>query len=619
MLALKMRQRCLVLRNSLTCCLTMTYRLLLSVFILLSFQTVAADITLSHYLGNEKSLTKVTLATSNQWHELNATDFSLPVGKHWLRVELGANSKSQNSAHLIVFGDHNIDDISAYKNKGGVGFEAISVDTTFDLQHHLMVSLPRYSTETVYLLISVHEESDYAIKRFTHQDFRHYLTSHYIEFGFFIGVLAAYAIAIACIFLSTKRRPLAYLTFYFGLQALGVAALSGVNLGKIVGLSPSISVTFIFVASSILILAFCAEVFSLKQQHRKLLVIYRLTGTAMVCYLAVCWFLSHAVQWYAIPTIGILTLTLVTMLAVHLWRSQNEMARFFATVVVLQYVFKIIHIYLFGLDKLSADFYAIDCIVTGMCIIGLLAYQSNLDNIEKERAQKEALDYATQKRQAQEELLAVQEEAQEQLENAVQERTFELNIALQELEDANQELEKKNTIDELTGLFNRRYYDQKIQAEFRRSRRNLTPLSIVVVDIDHFKNINDTHGHSIGDMCIQQLAVLIKSSLRRSGDIGCRYGGEEFCLILPETEQDGAMSLADDLRATVNEHPFHFPNIELSITISCGVSTYMQQENVEAIDVFNAADKALYQAKKAGRNQVSSVEISVPDAQPEEE
>ncbi|MFB0999700.1 MAG: diguanylate cyclase, partial [Colwellia sp.] len=81
------------------------------------------------------------------------------------------------------------------------------------------------------------------------------------------------------------------------------------------------------------------------------------------------------------------------------------------------------------------------------------------------------------------------------LESKVQERTLELNIALQELEDANKELQEKNTLDELTGLYNRRFYDQKIQAEFRRSRRNLTPLSLVVIDIDYFKKVNDNYGH----------------------------------------------------------------------------------------------------------------------------
>jgi len=103
-------------------------------------------------------------------------------------------------------------------------------------------------------------------------------------------------------------------------------------------------------------------------------------------------------------------------------------------------------------------------------------------------------------------LFEKQEESQDLLEERVQERTLELNIALQELGEANRELEKKNTLDELTGLFNRRFYDQKIIAEYRRSRRNLTPLSLVIIDIDHFKMVNDNYGHLAGDHCLVWLS-----------------------------------------------------------------------------------------------------------------
>ena len=93
----------------------------------------------------------------------------------------------------------------------------------------------------------------------------------------------------------------------------------------------------------------------------------------------------------------------------------------------------------------------------------------------------------------------------------MQERTLELNIALQELEETNKELEQKNTIDELTGLFNRRFYDQKIVAEYRRSKRNLTPLSIILIDIDHFKSVNDRFGHVFGDEVLLLIAQLLQS------------------------------------------------------------------------------------------------------------
>jgi diguanylate cyclase (GGDEF)-like protein len=192
----------------------------------------------------------------------------------------------------------------------------------------------------------------------------------------------------------------------------------------------------------------------------------------------------------------------------------------------------------------------------------------------------------------------------DELESKVQERTLELNIALQELEEVNKELEEKNTLDDLTGLYNRRFYDQKILAEYRRSRRNLTPLSLVIIDIDHFKKVNDTYGHLAGDECLIVVAACIKSCLRRSADISCRYGGEEFCLILPETDSQGALALAEELRESIASCQVSYNNTIISLTISCGVSTYLQQKDVQAEHLFAAADQALYQAKHNGRNQV---------------
>jgi diguanylate cyclase (GGDEF)-like protein len=195
-------------------------------------------------------------------------------------------------------------------------------------------------------------------------------------------------------------------------------------------------------------------------------------------------------------------------------------------------------------------------------------------------------------------------EEHDELESKVQERTLELNIALQELEEMNKELQKKNTLDDLTGLYNRRFYDQKIIAEYRRSRRNLTPLSLVVIDIDHFKKVNDKYGHLAGDECLVVVSTCIKKCLRRSADISCRYGGEEFCLILPETDSKGALALAEELRESIANCQINYNNTIIKLTISCGISTYLQQKNVQLEHLFLAADNALYQAKNNGRNQV---------------
>jgi len=229
-------------------------------------------------------------------------------------------------------------------------------------------------------------------------------------------------------------------------------------------------------------------------------------------------------------------------------------------------------------------------------------YYSHLQDVKL--AKQQVVSSAKASEIAQKKLFAVQQEGQELLESRVQERTLELNIALQELETVNQELKEKSTVDELSGLYNRRYYDQKLLAEFRRSRRNLTPLSIILVDIDHFKQVNDNHGHLVGDKCILETANIIKSLLRRSTDIGCRYGGEEFCLILPETDGKGALALAHEVCQSVRDQGVLTNEGIINLTVSCGVTTYQQEKSVTPENMFSSADSALYKAKQAGRNQV---------------
>ena len=200
-------------------------------------------------------------------------------------------------------------------------------------------------------------------------------------------------------------------------------------------------------------------------------------------------------------------------------------------------------------------------------------------------------------------LLEQQQEGQDLLEDRVQERTLELHIALQELEEANRELEQKNTLDELTGLFNRRFYDQKILAEYRRSKRNLTTLSLIIIDIDHFKLVNDNYGHLAGDECLVWLSNHIKQSLKRSSDMAFRYGGEEFCIILPDTDEKGGMALAEALRKNIEQQICTHNDIQIPLTISSGIFTYIQQDDVQPEQIFSRADKALYEAKNQGRNQ----------------
>lgn len=192
----------------------------------------------------------------------------------------------------------------------------------------------------------------------------------------------------------------------------------------------------------------------------------------------------------------------------------------------------------------------------------------------------------------------------DQLEDSIQQRTLELQITLTELADKNKLLEQQSTRDALTGVRNRAFFDHKLSAEIKRSRRERSTLGLLMIDIDHFKAFNDNHGHLVGDLVIKEVANCLQQELKRSTDHLCRYGGEEFAIILPNTDKDGAMVLAEQVRLCLENQRIQYEELELSISVSIGCYAAVAEISSVSADYIQAADIALYQAKNEGRNKV---------------
>jgi diguanylate cyclase (GGDEF)-like protein len=158
-------------------------------------------------------------------------------------------------------------------------------------------------------------------------------------------------------------------------------------------------------------------------------------------------------------------------------------------------------------------------------------------------------------------------------------------------------------IDGLTGVHNRRHFDERFIAEARRAQRSRSPLAIVLADVDHFKRYNDALGHLAGDDCLRRVAGALRTCLRRPTDLLARYGGEEFVSLLPDTDLAGAIGVAQLMEDTVRALALPHPGVQGSVTISLGVSAGLQPTGLVA-----AADRALYLAKAAGRGRVNWVE-----------
>ncbi len=172
---------------------------------------------------------------------------------------------------------------------------------------------------------------------------------------------------------------------------------------------------------------------------------------------------------------------------------------------------------------------------------------------------------------------------------------------------AERELAQQAAIDALTGVANRRTLDQALSREWSRAQRSGKPLSVLMIDADHFKSFNDRHGHQGGDDALRVLARAISESIRRPADLVARYGGEEFSVVLAETDTAGALRIAENIRAAVEQLP-PFEGDESPVTVSIGLSTSTGQPGESLENLMYAADKALYQAKHRGRNRVVSAQ-----------
>src|SRR5882724_11085103 len=168
-----------------------------------------------------------------------------------------------------------------------------------------------------------------------------------------------------------------------------------------------------------------------------------------------------------------------------------------------------------------------------------------------------------------------------------------------------EEIYRLTIIDGLTESHNKRYLMEFLDRELARSSRHSRPLSLIMIDIDRFKTINDQHGHLGGDFTLRELAIRIKGNVRKE-ELFARYGGEEFAVVLPETTLDGALIVADRILNVVNQTPFMFEDKTFEVTISAGVVTTQGEAGITPIDLLRRADDRLYQAKELGRNRVCS-------------
>ena len=350
---------------------------------------------------------------------------------------------------------------------------------------------------------------------------------------------------------------------------------------------------------------FTREFLSLRSCHRPL---FRVI--TVLCWLWVIMVL------YSVFVPGTTTLKLISVIlliggglllycGIAAWRQGVLEARFYVfawTIIIIGAIAVMLsHMALLPGDNTPFMVFQIGAALEGFLLSIGLAIRLNMTLRARAETERKALEMTAR---LQSQTIADQKRHSAELESHVEERTLELRQALEQLGSVNEELERLSMVDPLTGLYNRRHLTSHLQKEWAVARREQVPLSIIMMDIDYFKRLNDTYGHMAGDRCLVELAKLLQEEIRRPSDMVARFGGEEFIIVLPNTNLSGARHIAERIRCRAEAHRVETGNHQLLFTVSLGAASQIPGRDSDVEDLIRRSDNALYEAKEAGRNRV---------------
>ena len=478
---------------------------------------------------------------------------------------------------------------------------------------HFLFPIPVVDTRPITLFIKLQNRTPTTLPMSVWQQ-QHYLVAnskYSVAMGLFFGFLAAMSISNFFFFVSTRSLDFLLYAGYVLSLAMLLFSMNGMGYKYfwIDNAWMQNHSTGIFANISMLLaLLFIRQLLNLREYHQLIdKTLLGMAGIYGIFLLGSLFTTSYFATQIFLLTV-ILSVIYILMAGIKLWRSGLKVSRIYAlawiTILVTAFTGA-----LHGLDLYQTDIELRYLLMFGAFIETLLLALLLAQNYSEQskallQAQAHALKQEKAAQAAKDEIIEVQQKANDELEYAVSERTLELEITLRELAEKNQTLEAMNTEDALTGIRNRRYFDKKYAAEMRLSRRNETELAVAMIDIDYFKKVNDTYGHLAGDECLRYVAQTVKTHLKRPGDEAFRYGGEEFAVLLPQTDGAGAELVLNKIRAYLANHPAKVGQEVIPLTISVGICSMIYDGSVTENVPLDTADKALYSAKQAGRNRV---------------
>lgn len=579
------------------------------------------------YIASDDTDNIQTIMRLNEsdWQPIQNSNFAVSSKAHWFTVLIPPSPPRQSQ--LIEISYANLDYVDLwFADHGASTLASLEHYTTGDnfnftereIQHdQLIFPVPKVAQPIqLYLRVETEGSMKVPIKLWSEESYIQYIASHRVFIGIFYGFMSAMALINLFLFVSSRNPSTLLFAGYVICLSLTLASSQGLGFRFLWSESTYFQEhAVLFFASSMVFFStsFTAKLLEIENNFLKISRFFSAVRIVILIYIGLSLVLPFSVMASVLAFVVLIAMFLVFTSTIYIGLKGNSVAKYLAAAWCSLLISGLI-----GLaDNLSWITLNLDpsyLLMVGAVIATLfmavgLAMRFNIQRLTAKRAHLMARENKQKAMQAKEKLLRLQIETKEKLEYAVDERTYELEIAIRELNEANHELERKTSIDPLTGVANRRLYDKKVVAEARRSRREKTPLAIAMIDIDHFKTVNDTYGHQCGDEALKHFARILKECIKRPSDVICRYGGEEFVIILPNTDLEGARVLMENVRATTESSSVHCDNKAIKFTVSIGVSTRVIATDSE-YELLNAfADKLLYKAKQGGRNQVVAAEF----------
>ncbi|BFT28997.1 diguanylate cyclase [Alteromonas sp. D210916BOD_24] len=564
--------------------------------------------------------TSITQVPQSQWSPISSPiNMGMNSDVHWFSLVISP-TQSTDSRYILHVDYPLLDilEVGVYSNTGRVPIaqfaggdkQPFTLRPIGDIKPAFPLPLSEES-QRVYIKVQTEGTVRLPIRIWEEKEFMSYVSGRNLALGIFFGVLVAMGVSNALLTFAARNSSFLHYAGYVLSLALTLASLHGFGYAYLWPDNTWLQSKSILIFSNATIMFAAMFTRSLLPIKEYSVILDKVTqGIGVVCALNMIF--SVLLPYHVMLKISLFFVTIIVSYTVvlGLWLS-------FKGVAVARY-FTIAWAFLLG-SAMSASFDNANVIElpissNNLLIIGgavetlilavILAINYSHSREDLITAQQFALEQEKQANIAKENLLEVQKRYQDDLEYKVEERTLELEITLRELSEVNQELERLNAIDPLTGVHNRRHFDKRLRSEGRRSRREQTPLSLAIVDIDHFKQINDEYGHDGGDECLIHATRVFQQLLQRPTDDLCRIGGEEFAIILPNTDLEGAHHVVESMREELAITPVMYNGERIVLTASAGVSTTIITDEEHSQVLFRHADELLYQAKSAGRNNV---------------